>query len=489
MSDPKHALQASFEPSKRHAQYGEALVQMRIVGFRNHKDTILTIDSPVTAFCGMNGSGKSTVIQLAAAAYQVHADQQRFYISSFIHASCLDKKPFDQNSFVEYTYADVPAGDKYPTRKLTVSRSGTSWNYGNLPIRRVLYLGTGFYQPYADREEEFKKFLENPGLKSEYQSALGAEIIKWVSSVLLCKYDAAHNHSLRKPYARKSNSMTSAKRDGGIEYSEANMGTGEARLYAMVAKLETTPEKSLVLLEEPETALHPSAQFELGRYLVNVAERRKLQVMLTTHSEYVMLALPGKSRIYLKRDVHGVTALPGVGVRQAMSMMDGHAIPSMYILVEDDVAETVVMELLRMRDLDFAKTTRVLVGGDTNQIQKMMSVFEEQRMPICAVRDGDKQGERKLKMYKLFGNEPPEKEIFKSHTVRKCLSEEHGVDMGMVDVVNATKKNHHDWFDVLEQHMGRSRSDILSLTAIAYLKGVNEAERDALVDQIKASAP
>lgn len=491
MADPKRTLQASFEPPKRHAHYGEALVQVRIVGIRNHKDTILKIESPVSAFCGVNGSGKSTVIQLAAAAYQVLASQPRYYISSFIQSSCLDRKPFDQTSFVEYTYVDAPTtSGTFPTRKLTVSRSGTSWTgYDRLPTRRVLYLGTGFYQHHADRDDEFKKLFESANLRSVFRSELDAMTTEWVSKILLCKYDTAHHHTLKKERARKSNSMTSAKRDGDVEYSEANMGTGEARLYAMVTKLETMTPKSLVLLEEPETALHPSAQFELGKYLVNVAERRQLQIMLTTHSEYLMLALPQMSRVYLKRDATGITPLPGVGVRQAMSMMDGLAVPSMYILVEDDVAEAVITELLRMCDADFAKTARVLVGGDTRQIQQMMKVFEEQKMPICAVRDGDKPGDNKLHLYKLFGKEPPEKEIFKSQTVRKCLFEDHGVDMGMVDVVNRDKPNHHDWFGVLVQQMARNRSDVLSIVAQAYLKGVSEAERDALVGQIKASAP
>jgi hypothetical protein len=234
MADPKRTLQASFEPPRRHAHFGDVLVQMRIAGIRNHKDTVLTIESPVTAFCGVNGSGKSTVIQLAAAAYQVPAGRPRYYISSFIQSSCLDQKPFDQNSYVEYTYADPPAtSGTYPTRKLTVSRSGASWTgYDRLPARQVLYLGTGFYQHHADRDDDFKKLFESANLRSVSRSELDTVTTEWISKILLCKYDAAHRHTLRKDRARKSNTMTSAKRDGDVEYSEANMGTGEARLYA-----------------------------------------------------------------------------------------------------------------------------------------------------------------------------------------------------------------------------------------------------------------
>ena len=93
-----------------------------------------------------------------------------------------------------------------------------------------------------------------------------------------------------------------------------------------------------------------------------------------------------------------------------------------------------------------------------------------------------------MKLYKLFGSEPPEKEIFKSTTVRKHFADGHGVDWEGVDVVNKDR-DHHRWFDVLEQQMAQKRPELLAIAARAYLKGVNETERDALVEQIKASAP
>ncbi len=63
-------------------------------------------------------------------------------------------------------------------------------------------------------------------------------------------------------------------------------------------------------------------------------------------------------------------------------MMDDLAIPAVYILVEDDVAEAIVVALLRKHDPDFLKTTRVVVAGDEQRIRQMMSVFEDQRLPI-----------------------------------------------------------------------------------------------------------
>jgi predicted ATP-dependent endonuclease of OLD family len=293
---------------------------------------------------------------------------------------------------------------------------------------------------------------------------------------------------MRKKYARHYTNLISAKREGGAEYSEANMGFGEARLYALVTRFEAVPEKSLVLVEEPETALHPCAQFEMGKYLVEVAMRRKLQIILTTHSEYVLLALPQKSRTYLKREGTSVVPIGGIGVRQAVSMMDNLAIPALYVVVEDDVAEAIVTELLRKQDADFLKTTRIIIGGDKDRIQQMMDVFKDQRIPICAVRDGDCGEDRARQMFKLFGKEAPEKEIFASPVFRKQFTDQHAVDWDAADIVNKCQDHHH-WFDVLEKQTARKRPELLPLAARAYLEGVPESERQALVDQIKASVP
>lgn len=487
MADHRRTLQASFEPNRRHAHYGDVLVKIRVRGIRNHVDTLVEIESPITAFCGVNGTGKSTILQLASAAYQA-VSGSRYYFSTFVLAGTLDSKPFADNASVEFTYAEPPApGGAIPTRMLTVSRSGSSWSgYDRQPSRRVVYLGTNFYTPHADRDESFKSLVRDQSFVSRAKSLVGEASAEWVSRILLCKYDAAHVNSMRKKWGRSLTQLISANRQGGLQYSESNMGSGEARLYAMVLKLEAEPEKSLVLLEEPETSLHPSAQFELGKYLVNVAERRKLQFLLTTHSEYLLLALPQKSRVYLKREGNQVVPLAGIGVRQAVSMMDGLAVPSIYILVEDDVAEAIVRELLRMHDPDFLKTARIIVAGDATKIQQTIDVFLEQKMPICAVRDGDKGADPRKHLLKLFGTEPPEKEVFKSVTFRSYFRDSFHVDIDDIDVENR-QQDHHRWFDPLERQCALPRSELLSISSRSYLNGISEADRVGLVDQIKAS--
>src|SRR4051812_27464519 len=95
MSDPRNILQSKFAEGGRYANFGSVLMQMKVCGFRCHSETTIDIKSPITAFCGINGTGKSTLLQLSAVAYQ--NDPQlgdSYYIKDFLVVGTLDPTPF-----------------------------------------------------------------------------------------------------------------------------------------------------------------------------------------------------------------------------------------------------------------------------------------------------------------------------------------------------------------------------------------------------------
>ena len=67
-------------------------------------------------------------------------------------------------------------------------------------------------------------------------------------------------------------------------YSEANAGSGEVAVIQLVKKIEEAQEYSLILLDEPEVSIHPGAQEKLKEYLLEVTKRKKLQVVISSHS-------------------------------------------------------------------------------------------------------------------------------------------------------------------------------------------------------------
>lgn len=60
----------------------------------------------------------------------------------------------------------------------------------------------------------------------------------------------------------------------------------------------------LIVIEEPESFLHPYAQAEFGRVLQDLAEEFQIQVLVTTHSPYLLSLSKPESNILLGRRVH-----------------------------------------------------------------------------------------------------------------------------------------------------------------------------------------
>jgi len=59
----------------------------------------------------------------------------------------------------------------------------------------------------------------------------------------------------------------------------------------VVTLLQYVPEGSTVILEQPEIHLHPLAQANLADALINAAVHRRVQIVLESHSEHLLLRL------------------------------------------------------------------------------------------------------------------------------------------------------------------------------------------------------
>jgi predicted ATPase len=69
-----------------------------------------------------------------------------------------------------------------------------------------------------------------------------------------------------------------------------NEGMGLNRIAFLLATILMTPRGSLIAVEEPENHLHPQAQARLADRLVHVVKNERKQLLITTHSEHLLLA-------------------------------------------------------------------------------------------------------------------------------------------------------------------------------------------------------
>lgn len=482
MSDPRTKLQALFEEPHRFANYGEVLIRLHVRGFRCHANTAVDVMSPITAFCGLNGTGKSTLLQLAAACYRApDATTQTYYIKDFLVVSTLDPAPFAEEATVEARFWQ----EDRKTRPLTLSRNARTkrWQgYKRRPERPVFFAGIGLYLPKIEQRDFITR---NATRLTIAETTIVAESIRSACCRVVGQpYNRVLSNRVR--YSGHEGVIISVERQG-TAYSEAHMGYGEGRSQYLVTHLETLPDRTLVLIEEPETSLHASAQHELGRYLVDVAVRRRHQVLLTTHSEPLLDALPSLSRVFLTRGHAGVETIAGLSAAEAQSLMSQGRTKALVVLVEDPVGRAVLREILRRADPNLLDCISIHVAGGAEQIKQAMKTLAGAKLRLAAVRDADKPEVPKENLFRLPGSAPPEVEMLGAAAVTAHIREHYHFDLdGFRASLGAA--DHHAWFELLAGRLNCDEAALVAEAARVYVRALPETEVAPLVTLLREAA-
>jgi predicted ATPase len=70
-----------------------------------------------------------------------------------------------------------------------------------------------------------------------------------------------------------------------------DVGFGVSQILPVLVLLFYVPEGSTVILEQPEIHLHPAVQAGLADVFIDAIKRRKLQIILESHSEHLLQRL------------------------------------------------------------------------------------------------------------------------------------------------------------------------------------------------------
>lgn len=76
------------------------------------------------------------------------------------------------------------------------------------------------------------------------------------------------------------------------DYDASLLSDGTLRVLSIAAAMLSAPEGSLVVIEEIDNGVHPSRARRLLQNIRNIAERRSLRVLLSTHNPALLDALP-----------------------------------------------------------------------------------------------------------------------------------------------------------------------------------------------------
>lgn len=420
------------------AGWPKRLDWVEIDGIRGWTGQRFDLNFPIMAVVGENGAGKSTVLQCAASVYASSGRKERRerFASDF-----FPDTPWDhvRNASLRYSVREGTTPSIGSIRKPT-----GRWR-GN-PERRkrpVEYIDLSRIQPVPARVGYTK--LANPMLKEAGGSAFEDSRLSRFSEIMGRTYDLARMATTDVDQDRRVPVISQL----GATYSGFHQGAGETTIAELLQA--DLPRHALVLIDEVESSLHPRAQRRLIRDLAQRCREGELQVILTTHSPYVLEELPLVARAYILQTPSGRREIMyGVSPDFAMSRMDDVPHHECDVYVEDERAARMFIEVLAEHAPDLVQRCQVIPCGAAS-VGKALGIMVEQGRfprPSCVFLDGDRGEAPGCSV--LPGEDAPERVVFEALKDRKWVNLEARLGRSYSAVADACEKaltltDHHDW--------------------------------------------
>jgi predicted ATPase len=482
LADVKKKITSKYQETNRYKNFGSCLRHIEINGFRGIEGVNFSLDFPVTVISGLNGAGKSTIGQLAICAYRkptkaLHYKRQ--YVKDFFPVSVADPSPFRENANVIFHYE---TDDYKKTQEVTVSRKKSKWSgYKRQPERHCYYIGFTVYIPNVERRD--LSVYGGKDLAFTERRDLEPEVIEKMARIIGHKYDDVNFQGVS--HKKKESEIGIASRLG-YSYSENNMGFGEGRVLYTVDKLETAPEQSLFILEEPETSLHENAQYEFAKYLMDICNRRHHQLILSTHSSAMLNTFPPEARKLLIRDKDGVDLRDKISTTHVRSILSAGHVRNLNVCVEDEFAKMLLTEVIRLKNKDLIKAIAIHAIGDKDAVRQASSWLNKTGKKSIAVRDADVGQDKKNGLYSFPGDKSPEVEVFTNETVKTFINEKYCIDLDWI-LQRDEVKDHHKIAKCVADEAESSEGAVRVMVIEKYIEDI-DAEFDELIKDIESCA-
>ena len=380
---------------------------------RSLRDCELNFKYPITAIAGINGSGKSTILALAACGF--HNDDKNFKLPS----GRLGYYTF--GDFFVQTKGELPLtgikiyygirfnnwskreeGLGYQLRQKPVDGN---WNdYSDRIRRKVLFFGLDRVAPHFERSNNMNEKSIFPEFVNPFQS----EILSYASKILEMDYSSLYNlnyNNYTLPFVTSNE----------ISYSGFNMGTGELIVFQVLNSLFISGRNTLILIDEIELGLHEYAQLKFINQLKILCEKMKCQVVCTTHSKAVLQSLPPEGCIFVEPSKNKTIVNSNISTQYAIGKLGNRDSKELTIFVEDKTSELILTSWM---NLEVRKRVKIIQIGSYDLLRRQMAAsFQVSNLDCLCVMDGDQRHDYDISVTKVVNytgrSKPNEKETIK----------------------------------------------------------------------------
>ncbi len=208
----------------------------------------------------------------------------------------------------------------------------------------------------------------------------------------------------------------------------------------LVKKIEEATDYSLILLDEPEVSIHPGAQEKLKEYLLEATKRKKLQMIISTHSPILIRDMPLEAiKLYITNSQGKFEVKENVDYREAFYDLEDCVSDKKVIFCEDFAAKNLVECVLKKMDKSQYFDVEYSPGGERTLLTKYLPTFITHdffKEKVFLVLDGDMQMD-----YVYNPDELTVKQEKDVSYMKECVKKAYGVDIqAYVDGGNAGKR-------------------------------------------------
>jgi predicted ATPase len=461
---------------KSGGSWPKRLEWLEIHGIRGWEGQRLDFLFPFVAIVGENGSGKSSILQAAASVYRSPDDA----VNSYFTSDFFPDTPWDRitNATVNYS---VREGDKSTTG--SVRKPTTRWR-GN-PKRRmrtVYYIDLRRLSPYA-AQVGFSRLCK-PQFKEVDKEMFTEDRAARLSSIIGREYRSARYSLTDADDHRRVPVLQTHE----AEYSGFHQGAGETTVADLV-RYDFKP-YSIVLVDELETSLHPRSQRRLIRDLAEQCREKELQILVTTHSPYVLQELPVESRVYVMRTKHGRELVTGVSPDFALTRMNEESHPEVDVYVEDDISRIMFEEIVARYRLLTLPQCEIIPYGAASVGVSLGRMVAEDRFPRKSLvfLDGDQ--EKAEGCLLLPGDESPERTVFDALAKRQWAGVSEIIHRSHAELVNAveaamTTPDHHIWIKMVADRIVIGGHELWRAMCVCWADFLPRSEAMKIIDALE----
>ena len=317
------------------------LKKLKIVNLRGIKnlDEISFEGCPVTGIFGLNGSGKTTILQTILCLYRAKNPNENTKMSRFFKYTTAANKWIGSSYSAVMDYEQFLGNRRqlWTDKEIYYGKVASEWypRQKRKPDRNVIYI------QLSDSIPDIEKVSDKTVTFSPAEGAILDEKITIAASQIM----GVNYRHLKVSKIKKLDSFT-VERNGTLCHS-LNLGAGEQKVFRILQRLFRAPQYSLIVIDEIDLTLHTAALRQLIHIMIGEAKNgdRNLQIVFTSHRQELMKNAEFNVRFIIN------TALktfcmdnPTEGCYEQLS---GEPQKYLKVYVEDEVAEAIVRKCMQ----------------------------------------------------------------------------------------------------------------------------------------------